>query len=53
MAEKPQYRVLVGINYVPVGKKLEVRKEVGDVITDLPKTAVKTLLAQGSLEEVK
>jgi hypothetical protein len=53
MADKKRYKALVGINYVPVGKKDEVRKEPGAILTDLPPAAVKTLLAQGSLEEVK
>ena len=54
MAEtKPKFRVLVGINYVPIGKKTEVRKEPGSTITDLPRSAVRWLLEQGLIEEVK
>lgn len=46
---KPKYRVLVGLNYPPDNK----RAEVGDVVTDLPDFAIRTLLRDGAIEEVK
>jgi hypothetical protein len=47
-----QYKVLVGMNYTPEGKDEEVRREVGDVISDLPSTTCAQLREQGYLEEV-
>jgi hypothetical protein len=50
---KTKYRVLVGLNYTPVGKKEETRKEPGDLVTDLPRSSVRGLLDQGCIKEVK
>jgi hypothetical protein len=47
------YRALVGMNYTPKGAKEEVRLEPGDTASDIPKSAIKWLVAQGYLEEVK
>lgn len=47
-AEKaPRYRVLIGVDY-PEGR----RAEVGDIVDDLPREAIKNLLAEAAIEEV-
>lgn len=48
MAQKPKYRVLVGLNYPPNNK----RAEVGDVVTDLPDFAINKLVKNGVVELV-
>jgi hypothetical protein len=53
MPEAKQYKVLVGINYVPTGKKEEVRAEPDDIVKDLPAAAAKWMLEQNVVEEVK
>lgn len=50
MAKK--YRALNGLNYTPIKGKGEVRREPGDVITDLPATAAAIYLALGDIEEI-
>lgn len=44
------YRALNGLNYP--GRKGEVRADVGDIIEDLPASAIPDLLAQGDIEAV-
>lgn len=41
-----QYRVLTGLNYPP-----DKRAEIGDVVDDLPAQAIKSLLADGLIED--
>lgn len=48
-----EYRVLVGLNYPPHGKGRERRAEPGDVVDDLPKSAIAHLLEAGSIEEAE
>lgn len=50
MARKA-YRALVGINYP--GRSGEKRAEPGDVVRDIPESAVAWLLDQGHIEPVK
>jgi len=45
------YRVLIGLNYT--AGKLEKRAEPGEVIDDLPKSAVAWLLECGAIEEAQ
>jgi hypothetical protein len=47
-----KYRALNGLNYTPVKGKAEVRREPGDVLTDLPAKAAAIYLAQGDIEEI-
>jgi len=48
-----EYRVVVGINYPdPANPKREKRAERGDMVRDLPASAVPSLLQQGSIEEL-
>jgi len=53
MPKPVQYKLLVGMNYVPEGGKEEIRREIDDVVTDLPVKSIKTLLSGGYIEEVK
>lgn len=53
MAHK-SYRVLVGVNYLPNGKgKDEKRAEPGEVVGDLPPSAIAIWLEQGVIGEPK
>lgn len=45
MAKDNEYKVLSGINYPP-----NKRAEIGEIVTDLPKTAISWLLASGVIE---
>lgn len=48
------YRVLVGMNYPPLGKGgVERRVERDDVVDDLPPKSVGWLVEQGYIEAVK
>ena len=42
-----QYRVLAGIDYPP-----NKRAEIGDLVSDLPGSAIKSLLEIGAIESV-
>lgn len=46
-----KYRVVHGLNYIPAGSKVreEVRREPGDIVTDLPPGAIEWLLEGGSI----
>ena len=44
----PAYLVKNGINYPLRGR--EVRREIGDIVTDMPPKAAKTYLARGDIE---
>ena len=44
---KQAYRALNGLNYP--GKKGEQRAEAGDVLTDLPASAIEAYLAAGDI----
>jgi hypothetical protein len=46
--QKAAYRALVGINYPP-----NKRAEPGDVVSDLPEAAAKTLLEVGAIERAE
>ena len=48
-----KYTVLTGCNYIPKGGKAEVRREPGDVVTDLTAAAEKALIKMGAIEEVE
>ena len=46
-----QYLVKVGMDYKVSGK--DVRREVGDIASDIPAKSIPWLLEQGAIEEVK
>jgi hypothetical protein len=43
----------VGINYLPQGGEVEVRREPGESVDDLPEAALETQLELGFIAEVK
>lgn len=51
MASK-EYRVLVGIDYVPAKGKVPKRAEPGDIVTDLPAAVIPAWVEQRVVEEV-
>lgn len=44
----PSYKILIGVNYPP-----DKRAEIGDVVTDIPSSAVNWLLEQSVIEVVE
>lgn len=42
-----KHKVLIGINYLPVGESEEVRREPGDEVSDLPPEDAPWLTEQG------
>lgn len=42
--------IKVGVDYIPKGKRTEVRHEPGDVVDDLPAEVAKSWLKQGIIE---
>lgn len=52
MAKAKRYRVLTGLNY-PGKSGKEKRAEPGDVVDDLPATAIPELLEAGHVEPLE
>lgn len=46
------YEVVVGLNYPPHGRGAAVRANPGDVVTNLPQSAIAELLEQGVIREL-
>lgn len=47
------YRVEKGLNYKTTPTGDEVRREIGDIISDLPSKAIKDLLAIQAISEIE
>ena len=49
----PKFISKTGHNYKPEGAKEEKRVEIGDDVSDMPKSSLKLELQAGNVEEVK
>jgi hypothetical protein len=47
-----RHLVKIGMNYKPKGSNVEVRREPGDIVDDVPSKSVKWLIQRGAIEIV-
>jgi hypothetical protein len=48
-----KHKILIGINYIPVGQSDEVRREPGDEATDIPPADAAWLIEQRCIELIE